>query len=383
MSEYQYYEFRAVDRPLSEADRRALRDVSTRARITATSFTNFYEWGDFKGDPVALMRRWFDLHLYLANWGTHRLMIRIPARLVDRQRLEGFLHAVDCLAISASGENLIVDILCEELEPANDWDDWDDDSHWLEALAPLRADVLGGDLRLFYPLWLKTAETGSVEPDEAEPLPGIGPMTPALDAFARFFRLDADLVAAAAERLAGTTTELSPDMLRRSVGALSDHETTTLLVRLVDGDPHVENELRALVRDRSMLKVSGLEATVPSVPRSAGELRARAEAIRQARERGQEEQREAERKLQAAEEARARRIRLDALSRRGDSVWREVESEIERRNSSGYDKAAGLLFDLKAIAEECGTTHDFARRLQEIRDRHIHKRRFIERLRDD
>jgi hypothetical protein len=43
-----------------------LRDLSTRARITATSFTNSYEWGDFKGDPVELMERWFDLHLYLA-----------------------------------------------------------------------------------------------------------------------------------------------------------------------------------------------------------------------------------------------------------------------------------------------------------------------------
>ena len=62
MSEYQYYEFQAIDRPLGEADRKALRDISTRARITATSFVNSYEWGDFKGDPAKLMERWFDLH---------------------------------------------------------------------------------------------------------------------------------------------------------------------------------------------------------------------------------------------------------------------------------------------------------------------------------
>jgi hypothetical protein len=79
MSEYQYYEFQAVDRPLSETDREALRDLSTRARITATSFTNSYEWGDFRGDPAKLMERWFDLHLYFANWGSRRLMIRLPA----------------------------------------------------------------------------------------------------------------------------------------------------------------------------------------------------------------------------------------------------------------------------------------------------------------
>ena len=49
MSEYQYYEFQAIDRPLDESDREALRSLSSRAQITATSFTNHYEWGDFKG----------------------------------------------------------------------------------------------------------------------------------------------------------------------------------------------------------------------------------------------------------------------------------------------------------------------------------------------
>ena len=48
MSEYQYYEFLAIDRPLSDADRQALRDLSTRARITAMSSTNSYEWGTSK-----------------------------------------------------------------------------------------------------------------------------------------------------------------------------------------------------------------------------------------------------------------------------------------------------------------------------------------------
>jgi hypothetical protein len=69
VSEYQYYEFQALDRPLGEEDRKALRTLSSRARITATSFTNSYEWGNFKGLRDELMARWFDLHLYLANWG--------------------------------------------------------------------------------------------------------------------------------------------------------------------------------------------------------------------------------------------------------------------------------------------------------------------------
>ena len=110
LSEYQYYEFQAIDRPLSETDRQALRELSTRARITATSFTNEYHWGDFKGSPLRLMERWFDLHLYLANWGTRRLMIRLPQRLVARSHLDRFLRGVDLVRVRESGENLIVDV---------------------------------------------------------------------------------------------------------------------------------------------------------------------------------------------------------------------------------------------------------------------------------
>ena len=55
-----------------------------------------------------LMERWFDLHLYLANWGTHRLMLRLPKRLVDRYRLEDILQRVDCAKLKVSGENLIL-----------------------------------------------------------------------------------------------------------------------------------------------------------------------------------------------------------------------------------------------------------------------------------
>jgi hypothetical protein len=222
MSEYQYYEFQAIDRPLSGADQEALRALSTRARISATSFTNSYEWGDFKGDPARLMENWFELHLYLANWGSRRLMIRWPARLLDRHLLGAFLGEVDYAELRVVGQNLILDIVCEEVES----EDWDDGSGWLAALAPLRSDVLGGDLRLFYLLWLTAVEAGVFEPDEPEPMPGIGPMTGALEAFADFFNIDPDLVAAAAERsadpLAGKPA--SSEAVQPIIAAMTDHE---------------------------------------------------------------------------------------------------------------------------------------------------------------
>ncbi len=57
MSEYQYYEFQAVDRLLDADARTKLRAISTRARITASSFVNTYNWGDLKADPLQLLGR--------------------------------------------------------------------------------------------------------------------------------------------------------------------------------------------------------------------------------------------------------------------------------------------------------------------------------------
>jgi hypothetical protein len=70
MSEYQYYEFQAIDRPLDKDAQEALRSISSRARITASSFANHCEWGDLSGDPRKFMERWFDLHLHRANFGS-------------------------------------------------------------------------------------------------------------------------------------------------------------------------------------------------------------------------------------------------------------------------------------------------------------------------
>lgn len=388
MSEYQYYEFRAVDRPLAEGARKALRQVSTRARITATSFTNSYEWGDFKGDPAKFMEQWFDLHLYLANWGTRRLMVRVPERLMDRKRLDMLLQGVEWVELKTAGGNLIIDILLDA-EDGGDWDsgsDWHDEteldgdqdygSRWLAAMAPLRADLLAGDLRLFYLVWLMAVEADLFEPDRTEPLPGIGPMTEAIEAFANFFGLDPDIVQAAAERPTDAAASSLPGAARRTVEAMSGSEKDDLILRLIDGDPYVASELQGRVR----ANLSSANGRLAQAPRTIGELRSRAEAIRLARKQEEARAAAARRQKQAEEAERERRARLRAIERRGDSVWKDIEAEIERRHASSYAKAAGLLVDLRSIAGERGTLADFGRRLQSIRERHAGKARFIERL---
>ena len=378
MSEYQHYEFLAVDRSLDEADRQSLRALSTRATITTTRFVNTYQWGDFSGDPAKLMERWFDLHLYFANWGTRRLMLRIPERFVDLPALGRFLDAVEAVTVRRAGDAVIFDVRLESKEP--DQLTWYDEepagAGRLAALMPLRSDLIDGDLRLFYLLWLTAVEAGDLDDPALEPLPGIGPLTGALEEAADFFRLDPDLVQAAAEGASARVAGLSPGALEAAIPELPDAEKGAFLVRLLRADPHAGSALKRVLRRRLQP-----DQPVSDQPlRTIGALRARAEAIREARDKAEAEAAAARRRLEKAAAEKQRRARLDALSRRGEAVWRAIETEIDRRNASGYTKATEFLSDLKILAVERGQTGDFDRRLASIRQRHAQKTRFLERL---
>src|SRR5215472_2301273 len=109
MSEYQYYEFLALDRPLTDKQRAELRSLSTRAEITATRFVNEYHWGDLKGDPQKMMERYFDAFLYLANWGTRRLMFRLSRGVLDGE-IAGRYCYTDAASVVGTHDHLIVSL---------------------------------------------------------------------------------------------------------------------------------------------------------------------------------------------------------------------------------------------------------------------------------
>ena len=373
VSEYQYYEFQAIDRPLDEADKEALGRLSSRATITSTTFTNEYQWGDFRGDPRKMMERWFDLHLYLANWGTRRLMIRLPKRLIDQSRLDDFVTEVDEVEVYGSGENLIVDISFNSEESGYDYEYQEDGSEWLGSLAPLRSDLLSGDLRLFYILWLTAVERGLLADHCEEPLPGIGPLSTPLTAFAEFFGIDQDLVrAAAASPTTGDRSFSLAEASRIVIESIPEDGKTALLLRLANGDPHVGAEIRNQIR-AAWEDTEGQRRTV-------AEIRKGASAVREKRKAETARRKEAERLRKEQEAGRAQRARLESMKRRGARVWGEVEREIGYTNPSSYDRAVGLLVDLRALARENGSEVAFAKQVESIRERHARKRAFIQRL---
>jgi len=73
VSEYQYYEWQSVDRPLTEAEQTAVSKLSSHIEVSSSRAVVTYSYGDFKHAPRTVLARFFDAHLYLANWGIRRL----------------------------------------------------------------------------------------------------------------------------------------------------------------------------------------------------------------------------------------------------------------------------------------------------------------------
>ena len=372
-NDHQYLEFQAMDHPLGEPEREQLRALSSTARITPSSFADDYQWEAFKGNPRSLVEHWFDLHLHVSSRGTRRLMVRLPRRLVDRSRLDRFLHGVRIADVWTARDNLVVDIRDDGEEGFSL--QFENRSTILPALAPLRVDLAAGDWRAFYVLWLVAAERGWLGDEAVEPLPGIGPLTGPLETLTRLFDIDADVVRAALERPAGST-ERAADAGRRVVAAIPDDEKAALLRRLLDDEPHVAAE----VRNRLAAAVSSAMGDSLDRYRSVAQIRERAETIRVERKSAKAKRLVAERCLRLREAQRERKTRLDVVRRRGVLAWREAEREINRCNAAAYDRAVDLLLDLKTVAEEDGETVVFVERLNGLCERHAGKKLFVARL---
>jgi len=381
MSEYQYYEFLAVDRPLTAAEQAEVRQLSTRARITATSFTNEYHWGNFRGDPRQTMRRYYDAHLYLANWGTHQIMLRLPCALLSPQ-LAGQYGVDGHVEVIAKSESVILDLTSED--DSGEWEEGAEDS--LSAIVGVRSELAAGDLRGLYLAWLSAHgawerdEDAFGDDDEEErepPVPaGLGSLTAPQRGLADFLRLDPDLLAAAAQASPELSeVEEDPGEMAAHIAGLSGREKDRLLMLVArDQAARARMEfLRGLRGDPDQGRGAQPRRTVAKLLDTAAELRAerrrRAEAEAAAHEVLRQQQREA-----------ARQRRLDELARDPETAWAQAGKLIDTKVPARYDEAVTLLADLRDLAQRDGQAGEFERRFAALREEHLRKPSLIARF---
>lgn len=376
MSEYQYYEFQAIDRPLTQAEMAELRALSTRARITPTRLQNEYSFGDFKGDPRVLMERYFDAFVYVANWGTHRLMLRLPRRLLDPKA--AWPYAVDdSLDVRGSGEFVILDFTSQD-EEGSGWITKEEAEGWMPSLLSLRSELAEGDLRALHLSWLSAAEAELIEDDETEPPvpPGLGSLSASLKALAEFLRVDDDLLAAAAERSDALPASPSEAGIEQWITALPASEKDAWLLRAAKGN---QSQLGAEIL-RRFRREHAPPADARTGTRTARELLSAAEGRATARQRQEAERKAAEQARRQREQAAARARHLDSLVGREEELWRSAESLIDTTQQKAYDQALQLLADLRDLSARQQQKADFAARLDSLRVRNARRPSLIERL---
>jgi hypothetical protein len=375
MSEYQYYEFQAIDKPLSEKDREVLRDISSRAQITSTSFVNEYNYGNFKGDPLKLVEKYFDAFLYVTNWGTHQLMLRIPRKLINLDLASQYCIG-DSWTIYEKGDYLIFDFTSE----TEDYD-WEEGEGYLSPLISLRSDLIRGDYRCLYLAWLFCAQMDEIEDDEKEPpVPAnLVNLSASLESFADFMRLDKDLIQVAAENsIAEQKLVQNGQKLKIWISRLPNSEKDTIIFRLInDNDPHIGNEL--LQRFRKTLSIKNTKNN-EKASRTVMKLLQKAEAYNKEKGRQIAEQKAKEKARKEKEAAIAREKYLNGLAGRENEIWKKVDSLILTKKPKDYDEAVRLLIDLKDLAKKNNTTYLFKSKLMAIRENHSRKSSFINRI---
>lgn len=381
MSEYQYYEFRALDRRLTAEQQQRLRSLSSRAEISATRLANEYSFGDFRGDPGRLLEEYFDAYLYAANWGTRELAFRLPRALLDAETARQYCDEEYRAWVTETAAHVIVRFRRDD----DEGDDWIEGEGLLDPLLAARSELVAGDTRLLYLGWLLKVQSGGLDDDDDEgledeaepPVPaGLKELSDSLASVAKFLKIDDDLIRVAAQA-SGPLVPVSDDGIADWVTALPASEKDKFLTMVAEGEG-AQVEALLVRRFRRESRPTGAAAT--NAGRTASELLAGAEARRAARKAAEARAREEARARRAEEQAAAYERHLEKLAGRKDETWQQVEKLTMFSKPKEYDQATQLLRDLHVIARREDDITAFTARIRELRTRYAKRPSLMERF---
>lgn len=348
MSEYQYVEFRAVDRPLTDAELEFAEKQSTRAEISRWSFRNEYHYSDFRGDVNGLLRCGYDVHLHYANFGIRTAMFRLPAGLPFPKRVWSHYVEIGELHWEQDPQGNAGILSLSPFRESGEIDEIWDPGEYVDDLIEVRGRLVAGDLRALYALWLCAAiGEQSVDPDVIEPPVPAG-LSECVDAFGplmEFFGLDPLILLAAAEGTADAPQQPSfEELCLQWVKQLRDSESRRLLSRFLTTEPNaVKAETLAAVRQ------AGGSSDWPTVSlgRSPQKLLDRTESLRDEHEAREQVKREAEAKREAAKKERERQERMKEMVKSPQTWLRKATKLVDERGTANYKAAAEILADLR------------------------------------
>ena len=334
MSEYQYYKFERLDGYLDAKARQALRSISSRAEISATSFQVYYTYSDLKAEPFELMLKYFDIGFYYADWGSIDVYIKLPAGTLP-DALLGF--SSDGLHIHENDEWQLLIFSLEE------YDEYFDDEHadeFFQHLAGLRSGLMQGDWRLVYFMWLKMFDFN----DDVERVPLIQfdfeHLSEEEQAFAALYDIPLALVKALSMVLKEQTSHQAKQaqfQFDTWLNNLTEVEKDTLLRALFEQGQLTRHQALALTRKEPVNTDENYQYWL--TPKVISPF------IEQAQSQLQQEQAAALAKKLAIEKAEKEKA-LTVVYNRREHYWQQAQEQADRTCASGYDAASRYLHQL-------------------------------------
>jgi hypothetical protein len=370
MSEYQRYEFMTCDRPLTRAQLDAVNALSSHIEASSTHALIEYHWGDFKHKPINILHKFFDGFLYWANWGTPEFALRFPHGTLPADLIDGY-DFDDFVTFTQHPDYDILDIHFTEMEAPDEWTEYE-----LGSLIAIREELMEGDLRALYVVWLASqAIMGSddeEEDDETISVPAVPPafetLTEAQEALAELLQVPNELLIAAAQHSqeASLATE---DDFAAWVELLSQDRRNDYLVRLADNELGLS---RLLVKELRELGLGETRVTPAAGERvTYAKLLAESVVIQAKLERERLEQ-----------EQQARQRHLQDIHDHQDVYWHQVDQAVTRGSGTGYDEAVRLLVELRDVADQFKETQEFQERFRTWVRSHLRRPAFVKRLVD-
>jgi hypothetical protein len=407
MSEYQYYEFLALDRQLTKNQITEIRKVSSRAEISSTRFTNEYNYGDFRGDEQEFLEKYFDVMVYVANWGTHRFMLALDKEIVDMDFIKQCC-AGDSFSFEIRKSRLILDFSSNTEEH-----EWEEGSEWMDVLSNVRTEICQGDTRAFYLGWLLSVQSEGLDDLDENDLdeegdyddydndddydkdlddnddilePEIPPelknLSASLKSLVEFLRIDEDLLAVAAENspTSPTQTQDQSHKLAQWISSLPETEKNSLLLEIVQSQ---QLNLAARLLQRFHRETVCKQKTNSSIPkRTVKELLEQAKQRKERRKKEEEKRLAEKRAKEKAEAEKKRSAHLESLIPRQEGVWKEIIELIASSKPKSYDEATGKLIDLRDISIKTNSEKDFQTRFNELCQKNSRKPSLITRFKD-
>ncbi len=372
MSEYQRYEFMTIDRPLTRTQLDEVNELSSHIEASPTHALIEYNWGDFKHDPIKVLREFFDGFLYWANWGSPELAFRFPHGVLPANLIEDY-DFDDFVTFTRQNDYDILDMHFGEMEGPDEWIDYE-----LGTLIPIRDELMEGDLRALYIAWLASQciMVGFEEDQEEEDYeiivppvpPAFNKLTVAQQALAELLQVPEELLLAASQHSIGTIPYTQKDNFDMWVTLLPEVRKNEYLLWLAHNEPGLSRqfvrELRELNRDKDSVRPpTGERVTYATLNSESKNIKARREREKHERERAE--------RLQ----------RLQYFHDHQEQYWFQINQAVEHTVGARYDDAVRDLVDLREAANQFNETQVFQERFRAWVQSYRRRPGLIDRLR--